>query len=145
MQKRLGEYFTAFLLGFFVYTMLEITGRGRTHWTMGIVGGVALAVLYSMEGRLCCGRLTRALLGAGFVTAAEFTAGVFDNLIMGWNVWDYSDRPMNILGQICPLFSGIWVLLCYLAGMLCTALYSQFHALDEGAESDSCPSCGSDI
>ena len=127
MQKRLWEYLSAFLFGFFIYTMLEITGRGRTHWTMGVVGGAALSVLYSMEGRLHAGRLTRALLGAAFVTAAEFTAGVFDNLMMGWNVWDYSDRPFNILGQICPLFSCVWVILCYLASMFCTALYMQFH------------------
>lgn len=127
MQKAPAEYMTAFLLGFFIYTMLEITGRGRTHWTMGIVGGIVLAVLYSMEGRLCAGRLIRAVLGAMFVTAAEFTAGVFDNLIMGWNVWDYSERPLNILGQVCPLFSFVWVLLCLLAGFLTTALYYQFH------------------
>ncbi|MBR5370854.1 MAG: hypothetical protein IK130_01430 [Oscillospiraceae bacterium] len=127
MQKQPGEYLTAFLLGFFIYTLLEITGRGRTHWTMGILGGIVLAVLYSMEGSLPAGRIVRALLGAVFVTSAEFTAGVFDNLIMEWDVWDYSDRPLNILGQVCPLFSLVWVVLCFLAGLLCTALYEQFH------------------
>ena len=136
MQKQPGEYLTAFLLGFFIYTMLEITGRGRTHWTMGILGGIVLTVLYSMESSLPAGRIVRALLGAAFVTAAEFTAGVFDNLIMGWAVWDYSDCPLNILGQICPLFSLVWVCLCFLAGLLCTALRYQFHP---DGEAPDCP------
>jgi uncharacterized membrane protein len=25
------------------------------------------------------------------------------------NVWDYSDMPFNLLGQICPSFSLLWV------------------------------------
>lgn len=127
MHQRCGEYASAFLFGFFVYTLLEIAGRGRTHWTMGLLGGAALAVLYSMEYRLRAGHFTRALLGALFVTASEFAAGVLDNLILGWAVWDYSDCPFNLLGQICPLFSGIWFLLCYLASLFCTVLYRQFH------------------
>jgi uncharacterized membrane protein len=25
------------------------------------------------------------------------------------DVWDYSNMPLNILGQICPIFTVIWV------------------------------------
>lgn len=127
MRKQHGEYLLAFLLGFFLYAMLEIAGRGYTHWTMGLLGGAAMALLYSMEGSLHGRRITRALLGGMFVTAAEFTVGVYDNLIMGWAVWDYSARPLNLLGQICPLFSALWILLCFLASLLCTALYHRLH------------------
>ncbi|MBR6717842.1 MAG: hypothetical protein IKI77_05785 [Oscillospiraceae bacterium] len=127
MHKHAGEYAAVFLFGFFLYAMLEIAGRGRTHWTMGILGGTALVYLYSMEHRLREPLWMRALLGAGFVTASEFAAGVFDNLIMGWAVWDYSDRTGNLLGQICPLFSGIWYLLCLFGCMLCAAFYRQYH------------------
>ena len=27
-------------------------------------------------------------------------------------VWDYSRRKGNLLGQICPLYSALWFLLC---------------------------------
>ena len=119
MQKNIGEYGFAFLMGFFLYTMMEIMGRGYTHWTMGIAAGVTMSVLYHMEDRLSASRLTRALLGGLFVTAAEFTVGVFDNIIMGWQVWDYSDMPLNLMGQICPMFSALWYVLCFLGILIC--------------------------
>lgn len=119
MNKRAGEYACVFLFGFFLYAMLEIAGRGRTHWTMGLLGGAALVYLYSMEQRLHEPVYMRALLGAVFVTAAEFAVGVFDNLIMGWAVWDYTDRAYNLSGQICPLFSFLWFLLCFPACGIC--------------------------
>ena len=127
MQKYPGEYTLIFLFGFFLYAMLEIAGRGYTHWTMGILGGCALVYLYSMEQRLHEPLYMRALLGAFFVTAAEFTCGVFDNVIMGWAVWDYTDRAYNLRGLICPLFSLLWYLLCIPACLLCRLLYRRYH------------------
>ena len=29
-------------------------------------------------------------------------------LSLGWNVWNYADRPLNVLGQICPLYTLFW-------------------------------------
>lgn len=127
MKKHPGEYAVAFLFGFFLYAMLEIGGRGYTHWTMGVLGGFSLTVLYSMEQRLNEPRWVCALLGTLFITAAEFTVGVFDNLIMGWQVWDYTDRSFNVLGQICPLFSALWFILCFPAFQLCGMIYRQYH------------------
>ncbi|MBR6106968.1 MAG: hypothetical protein IKQ39_03075 [Oscillospiraceae bacterium] len=126
MTKHTGEYIAAFLFGFFAYCLFEIALRGRTHWTMGLLGGISLALLYSMEHRLDAPRTVRALLGALFVTAAEFTVGVFDNLIMGWQVWDYSDRPFNLLGQICPLFTVVWFVLCLFGLHFCKLLRRQY-------------------
>jgi len=128
MQQSAGEYMTVFLFGFFVYALLEIAGRGYTHWTMGLLGGAALMLLYSMERHFPAPSGVRAVFGALFITASEFTVGVFDNLIMGWHVWDYSDRAWNLLGQVCPLFSMLWFLLCFPAQRVCAALYRRYHA-----------------
>ena len=38
--------------------------------------------------------------------------GALELLFRGWNVWNYSLLPGNILGQICPLFTLLWFLLC---------------------------------
>lgn len=126
MHRHAGEYVAAFLFGFFAYCLFEIALRGRTHWTMGLLGGISLTLLYSMEHHLHEPRPVCALLGAGFITAAEFTVGVIDNLIMGWQVWDYTDRPFNLLGQICPLFSALWFVLCIIGLLFCKALHRQF-------------------
>ena len=45
-----------------------------------------------------------------FVVSAEFITGIIVNKVMGWNVWDYTDQPFHLMGQICfpfaVLFSG---------------------------------------
>ena len=47
--------------------------------------------------------------------------GVFDgcivNLWLGWDVWDYSGMPGNILGQVCPRYFLLWLPVS-LAGIL---------------------------
>lgn len=44
-----------------------------------------------------------------FIVIAEFLTGYIVNLWLGWNVWDYSNMPFNLLGQICPLFALLWI------------------------------------
>ena len=38
----------------------------------------------------------------------EYFTGVLVNLRLGWNVWSYADRPLNVLGQICPRYTRFW-------------------------------------
>mgnify|MGYP002274557567 FL=1 len=42
----------------------------------------------------------------------ELAFGVVCNLALGWRVWDYSLLWGNLWGQICPLYSSLWFLLC---------------------------------
>ena len=51
------------------------------------------------------------LIGSIYVTFIEFISGVVINIILGWNVWDYSMQPYNILGQVCLLFTAYWFFL----------------------------------
>lgn len=127
IRHSFGEYIAAFLAGFFAYGLFETALRGYTHWTMTLLGGTVMAVLYSMRMPLTEG----AFFGALFVTAAEFTVGVADNLIMGWHVWDYSELPLNLMGQICPTFSALWYLLCTLGLLLCRKMQRQYQSLPE--------------
>ena len=128
MQRLPHGSVPVFLTGFFLYTGFETALRGYTHWTMGILGGCVMALLYHMECRLTASRAEKALLGALFVTCAEFTAGVAENIVLGWQVWDYSELPFNLLGQICPYFSLLWFALCLPAGLLCTRIRKQYQA-----------------
>lgn len=56
--------------------------------------------------------LSRPPSGALIVTAYEFCVGMIVNVRLGWQVWDYSTLPGNIMGQICPVFTTAWFLLC---------------------------------
>lgn len=92
---------------------IEMVYRGHTHWTMFIVGGLCF-YLIGMINEIIPWEMpliSQCLIGAVIVTAMEFAAGSIINIGLGWNVWDYSDLPCNLLGQICLLFSSLWVLL----------------------------------
>lgn len=107
-------------VGGMLYALFEIGFRGYTHWTMIIVGGLCFYLIglinevipWEMEIWKQC------VIGSLVVTAVEFVSGCIINLWLGWGVWDYSDMPFNILGQVCLPFSALWVLLSALAIIL---------------------------
>ena len=108
------------LLGGVLYCWLEILWRGWTHWSMAICGGVCALAIYRINERYQrLGALRRALLGAAFITLTEFVTGCAVNLWLRLGVWDYSDQPLHLLGQICLPFSALWFLLCLPVGALC--------------------------
>lgn len=50
--------------------------------------------------------------GVAVTLAGEFVTGCIVNLWLGWAIWDYSDLPGNILGQVCPQFALLWTRWC---------------------------------
>ena len=102
-----------FIVGAAGYAGVEYLYRGYTHWTMVLTGGACLLAFYCYTKETKdTPLLVQAAAGACIVTVFEFCVGVVVNLWYGWHVWDYSREPSNLLGQICPLFSFIWFLLC---------------------------------
>ena len=112
------EVFLVYLLGALGYGGLELLWRGRTHWTMLLLGGLCFCVIYAVTVFLHISLPWKWLLCAAAVTALEFAAGCLVNLRLGWNVWDYGSLPGNILGQVCPAYAACWFLL----SIPCTAL-----------------------
>jgi len=72
------------------------------------------AILKAEDLRGGAALVLAALAGAVMITSYEFAVGCIVNLKMGWNVWDYSSMEGNLLGQICPVFTGVWFILCFL-------------------------------
>ena len=58
--------------------------------------------------------LPQCVLGAVIITVIELLTGLFLNVYLGLNVWDYSNQPFNFMGQICPQFCIIWCILSIL-------------------------------
>ena len=107
------EYFTVFGFGALIYSLVEVVTRGYTHWTMTITGGVAFLLIYLINVKMKTNSLIlRCLVGCLVITAIEFSVGMLVNRGLHWNVWDYSDEKFNLFGQICPLFSFLWFLIC---------------------------------
>ena len=113
------EYGIMFLLGCFIYSLLEIAARGYTHWTMTLLGGIV-----GMLPRHTL--LLQALSGAFIITALEMVVGVLDNLVLQWHVWSYREMPWNVYGQICLPFSVLWFLVCIPALGICEVVRKRF-------------------
>ncbi|MCR4796651.1 MULTISPECIES: putative ABC transporter permease [Ruminococcus] len=122
---KLSQLLFSFLMGYFCYSLIEIVMRGYTHWTMSLTGGAVLTILYAINSRPMT-LIRSCIIGTFLITAIELTVGIFDNVIMHWNVWDYSDMPFNFLGQICIPFSLFWFVLCIPANRLCKRIRRQF-------------------
>ena len=96
-----------------MYCGVELLFRGRTHWTMVLVGGICFLLIGLLNERYPweMALTSQMLLAAAIVTAAEFLVGMVLNVWMRLDIWNYSDMPYNLLGQISLLFSCGWFLL----------------------------------
>lgn len=103
-----------FLIGGGVYALLEMLWRGYTHWTMFLLGGACFVVMgllneYKIPWHWCL--LRQSVVSACVITVFEFITGYIVNIRLGWQVWDYSDLPFNLYGQICLYYFLLWILL----------------------------------
>lgn len=120
-----AEFSISFLMGFFIYSMIEIINRGYTHWTMGLTGGIVLMILYLINSSSGITLIKSCFIGAIFITSTEFFVGLIVNRFLEWNVWDYSEVPLNVMGQICLPFTLAWFILCIPAYFLCRFIHDQ--------------------
>lgn len=111
---------TLFCIGGLVYCGIEMIYRGRTHWTMFLVGGLCFLLCGSINELFDWDMLIwkQMFICAIGITIIEFVSGIIINVIFKLNVWDYSNVPLNILGQICLPFSIIWFFISLIAIVL---------------------------
>jgi len=121
-MRKIGENCLVFGIGGMGYVLIELLWRGYTHWTMLLLGGISFSAIYFIENTFRYSLLIKSAAASLFITAAELVTGFIVNILLGWDVWDYSDVFLNIAGQICPLFSFFWFLLCVPAFKLCALL-----------------------
>lgn len=106
------NFLSVFLLGGGLYCCLEVLWRGFTHWSMAPVGGLCTLLIYCV-GHTSCSLYKKMLLCGMGITVIEGIGGLIFNIFFNMHVWDYSELPFNLFGQVCLLFSAIWVLLSY--------------------------------
>ena len=107
--------FIIFIIFGLMYVTIELLYRGHTHYSMFIVGGIC-GVLIGLinDNTPDMPLLPQCVLGAVIITVIELLTGLFLNVYLGLNVWDYSNQPFNFMGQICPQFCIIWGILAIL-------------------------------
>ena len=110
MTKHIN-FLIIFLLGAFSYFVIEILYIGYTHPTMMLAGGLSLITLAYLASKKSIPFILRCFLGGAVITAIEFIIGLTFNILLDFKIWDYSNVPFNLLGQICLSFSLAWILL----------------------------------
>ncbi len=120
---RLLRLILLFSIGSFGYGAIEILWRGYTHWTMLLAGGTCFTMYYKLcEDEKNMPLFTKCFFGALLITCVELIFGTVVNVVLNWNVWDYSDMPMNFFGQICLPFFILWFLLCIPLTAMCKTI-----------------------
>ena len=95
-----------FGIGGSAYVGLELLYRGYSHISMFRAGGLCFLLIGQLK-KLPVSKFARAGCGAGIITAVELVTGLLVN--QDYQVWDYRGQPGNFLGQICPMFTALWV------------------------------------
>lgn len=130
-SKKISEYLFFWTLGGSVYYLIEILFRGFSHWSMFVLGGLVLCFC-TFQGQSMGWseplwiQILRSVI---FVTSLEFITGIIVNKWLKLYVWDYSDQPFQLWGQICLpfmiLFSGLILLGILLGGILSYHIYRE--------------------
>ena len=102
-----------FIFGGLFYYFIEILWRGHSHYSMMILGGLCYVIIglinevfpYDLKFEV------QVIIGDIIVTILEFISGLILNVWLGLGIWDYSNVPFNIMGQICIPYMFLWLFL----------------------------------
>ena len=137
--KKIGEYSFLWVLGGSLYYSFEMMFRGFSHISMFVLGGICMD-FFAAQGKASKWKepiWKQVLRCTVFVTAGEFITGMLVNKLLRLKVWDYSDQPFQLFGQICLpfaiIFSGLCTLGIVLSGYLLCWIFKEekpeFHIL----------------
>ena len=110
-KSKIEKYEFLFFVGATIYVIIEKLYRGYSHWTMFLLGGICFIALGLINEVLPWDMplLLQMFIGGMIITVLEFITGCVVNLWLGWDVWDYSELPFNLWGQISLFSSIVWV------------------------------------
>lgn len=111
------KYLFLFHFGGGTYTTIELLFRNETYIQMYILGGICFILCGLLNNFFSwkLGLVWQVAIGSLIITLLEFTTGIIFNIWLGMDMWDYSNLPGNILGQIAPQFFAVWVILALVA------------------------------
>jgi len=116
-MKNFKKSFILFLIGGIIYFCIELIWRGHSHASMFILGGICFIAIGAINEFIPwnIGLLWQSIIGACIVTILEFITGLIVNIWLKLGVWDYSNLPFNIMGQICLPFFFAWIAVSMIA------------------------------
>lgn len=98
--------------GGYLYFLLELIYNGNSSWFSFVLGGMCFRAIGKIR-LFNLSKIYKCIICGIIITTIEFSTGIIFNVMLKWNLWDYSTLPFNILGQICLPFSLIWIALSF--------------------------------
>ncbi len=121
-RNLIAENIILFLIGGLIYYGIEFLWKtfvssGTCHWSMFILGGLCFILIGRINEDTPWEEsiIIQGIKGTIIITMLEFIFGYFLNILYHLNIWDYSNMPLNIMGQVCVPFMGIWFVLSLIA------------------------------
>jgi uncharacterized membrane protein len=112
-MNKVIKLFTLFIIGGISYILVEMLFRGYSHFSMFILGGLCFVLIGQLNEKYTweMSIISQMVISSLIITSLELITGLIVNVWLKLGVWDYSKQPYNFMGQICLLFSNLWVLL----------------------------------
>jgi uncharacterized membrane protein len=109
-----------FSIGGIIYYTIEILYRDYSSWQKILVGGLCF-ILIGLINEFLSWRSPlwlQSIIATIIVTVVEFASGLILNVWLGLGIWEYSQLPFNLQGQICLYYSLVWLVLSVIAIVL---------------------------
>lgn len=112
-MRQISKNMFLFAIGGLLYYLIELLWRGYSHSSMFILGGICFVLIGLINKFLSWDTplWRQQLIATGIITTLEFIFGVFLNIWLKLNIWDYSNMGLNVLGQISLGYSILWFFL----------------------------------
>lgn len=117
-MKRLIKHLYRNIFLFFTiggtYTNIELLWRGVTYLPMLFIGGLSGIIVGALNQFPKFFKLKmyqECLVGTITTLIIEYISGCIINIKLHMHIWDYSNLPFNINGQVCLLYAGLWFIL----------------------------------
>lgn len=120
MVRKLLKHLVLLCVGGGLYVVIELLWRGYTSPWMFLVGGICFILVGLINEVLPWDMnfVYQVLLGSVLILIVEFISGMVLNRWLGLAIWDYSEQPFNICGQVCLAFWFAWLPLTCVAIVL---------------------------
>ena len=123
-KKLLRDAFIFYFIGV-TYIFIEVLFREHSHWSMFLLAGICAMFIdkwnnvYSFNMDL----LLQLILSTIVCSLLEGCFGVIFNILLGLNIWDYSNLSTTFFfGQVSLVFSLAWFGLSFICILVCDAI-----------------------
>ena len=132
-MKQIVKQLTIFIVIGLTYFGIEMAVRGRSDISMIICAGLIGVIVGLLNDIFSYDMLiqTQLFIGSVVATVCEGVTGLILNVWLGLNIWDYSDKPLNLYGVICLENSVYWYFLSGIAIVLDDTIRWKFFGEDK--------------